>query len=101
MRGTIRIGCFVTLAPFILPAIVSRLRAVHPHLRIEVDEVDADGARDALRSGRVELLIGYDFALGGDIRRTVLADVNVTAKSADPPADTHTTGRPWRSVPCV
>jgi DNA-binding transcriptional LysR family regulator len=75
VRGSIRIGCFVTLAPFVLPAIVSRLRSVHPHLDIEVDEVDADGARDALRSGRVELLIGYDFALGNDIRRTVLADI--------------------------
>ncbi len=75
IRGTIRIGCFVTLAPFVLPAIVSRVRAIHPNLEIEVDEVDADAARDALRSGRVELLIGYDFALGNEIRRTVLADV--------------------------
>jgi DNA-binding transcriptional LysR family regulator len=75
VRGTIRIGCFTTLAPFVLPAIVSRLRTAHPHLRIEVDEVDAEGARESLRSGRAELLIGYDFALGGDIRKTVLADV--------------------------
>ena len=75
VRGSIRIGCFVTLAPFILPAIVNRLRLQHPHLGIEVDEVDADGAREALRSGRVELIVGYDFALGNDVRRTVLADV--------------------------
>lgn len=74
VRGTIRIGCFVTLAPFVLPAIVARVRAAHPYLEIEVDEVDADEAREALRSGRVELLIGYDFALGNDIRRTVLAE---------------------------
>lgn len=74
VRGTIRIGCFVTLAPFVLPAIVARVRAAHPYLDIEVDEVDADEAREALRSGRVELLIGYDFALGNDIRRTVLAE---------------------------
>jgi len=75
VRGSIRIGCFVTLAPFVLPAIVSRLRSEHPHLDIEVDEVDADGARDALRTVRVELLIGYAFALGADIRKTVLADI--------------------------
>jgi DNA-binding transcriptional LysR family regulator len=75
VRGTIRIGCFVTLAPFVLPAIVSRARADFPYIDIEVDEVDAEGAREALRSGRVELLVGYDFALGNDIRRTVLADV--------------------------
>lgn len=75
VRGTIRIGCFVTLAPFILPAIVSRVRASHPYVDIEVDELDADGARAALRDGRVELLIGYDFGLGNDIRKTVLSDI--------------------------
>ncbi|GAA4173857.1 LysR family transcriptional regulator [Gryllotalpicola koreensis] len=75
VRGTIRIGCFVTLAPFVLPAIVSRARTAYPYIEIEVDEVDADGAREALRAGRVELLVGYDFGLGSDIRKTVLADV--------------------------
>jgi len=30
--------------------------------------VDADGAREALRSGRVELALCYDFGLGDDIR---------------------------------
>ena len=74
VRGTIRIGCFVTLAPFVLPAIVSRVRAEHPYLDIEVDELDTDGARAALRSGRVELLIGYDFGFGNDIRTAVLSD---------------------------
>lgn len=88
VRGSIRIGCFVTLAPFVLPAIVARLRSAHPHLDIEVDEVDAEGAREALRSGRVELMLGYDFALGNDIRRTVLADVppHVLLSAAHPRA---------------
>ena len=75
VRGTIRIGCFVTLAPFILPAIVSRVRSAHPYIDIEVDQLDADGARAALRDGRVELLVGYDFGLGNDIRKTVLSDI--------------------------
>ncbi len=75
VRGSIRIGCFVTLAPFVLPAIIGKVREQHPYLDIEVDEVDAEGARDALRSGRAELVIGYDFAMGPDIRTTVLRDV--------------------------
>lgn len=86
VRGTIRIGCFVTLAPFILPAIVSRVRAAHPYIDIEVDELDADAGRAALRSGRVELLIGYDFGLGDDIRKTVLLDIppHVLVSAAHP-----------------
>ncbi|HEY1698533.1 MAG TPA: LysR family transcriptional regulator [Trebonia sp.] len=74
VRGAIRIGCFVTLAPFVMPAIVSRARSAYPYIEIEVDEVDADGAREALRGGRVELLLGYDFGFGNDIRASVLAD---------------------------
>jgi DNA-binding transcriptional LysR family regulator len=72
VRGTIRLACFVTLAPFILPEIVSRARAAHPHLDIEVDEVDAEEAREALRSGRAELSVGYDFAYGDGINREVI-----------------------------
>jgi len=73
VRGTIRLACFVTLAPFILPEVISQARAAHPYLDIEVDEVDAEEARDALRSGRAELSVGYDFAYGDGIEREVIA----------------------------
>ncbi len=67
VRGRLRIACFVTLAPFLLPALISAIQNAHPHLEVEVDEVDFAGARDALRSGRAELAIGYDFGFGDDI----------------------------------
>ena len=73
VRGTIRLACFVTLAPFILPEVISQARAAHPYLDIEVDEVDAEEAREALRSGRAELSVGYDFAYGDGIAREVIA----------------------------
>src|ERR1700733_3150587 len=72
VRGTIRLACFVTLAPFILPEVISRARAAHPQLNIEVDEVDAEEAREALRSGRAELSVSYDFAYGDGIKREVI-----------------------------
>jgi DNA-binding transcriptional LysR family regulator len=72
VRGTIRLACFVTLAPFILPEVISRARAAHPYLDIEVDEVDAEEAREALRSGRAELSVGYDFAYGDGFNREII-----------------------------
>jgi DNA-binding transcriptional LysR family regulator len=72
VRGTIRLACFVTLAPFILPEVISRARAAHPYLDIEVDEVDAEEAREALRSGRAELSVGYDFAYADGFNREVI-----------------------------
>ena len=75
VRGIVRIACFVTIAPFLLPALISRARAEHPYLEILVEEVDAEEAREALRSGRVELHVGYDFALGDEIDRDVVSQV--------------------------
>jgi DNA-binding transcriptional LysR family regulator len=72
VRGTIRLACFVTLAPFILPEVISRVRAAHPYLDVVVDEVDAEEAREALRAGRAELSVGYDFAYGDGITREVI-----------------------------
>ncbi|GAA4664229.1 LysR family transcriptional regulator [Frondihabitans cladoniiphilus] len=74
VRGTVRLACFVTLAPFILPAIVSRVQEEYPHLVVEVEELDSEGTRDALRTGRAELAVGYDFAFGDDIRKEVVGE---------------------------
>lgn len=75
VRGRLRIACFVTLAPFVLPALITAIQDAHPHLEVEVDEVDFAGARDALRSGRAELAIGYNFGVGDDITAKVIAEV--------------------------
>jgi DNA-binding transcriptional LysR family regulator len=72
VRGTVRVACFLTLAPFLLPAVISRAHAAHPYLDIAVEELDAEEARDALRAGQVELSVGYDFALGEDIDSDVV-----------------------------
>ncbi|WOF24027.1 LysR family transcriptional regulator [Microbacterium betulae] len=74
VRGTVRIACFITLAPFLLPEVISRARSRHPYLDIAVDEVDAEEGRDLVRAGRIELLVGYDFALGEDIRRETIVE---------------------------
>ncbi|MGP9694625.1 LysR family transcriptional regulator [Brachybacterium sp. AOP25-B2-12] len=72
VRGTVRVGCFITLAPFLVPDLIARARERHPQLEVVVEELDAADAREALRSGRVELHIGYDFALGSDVQREVI-----------------------------
>lgn len=72
VRGTVRIGFFVTLAPFVLPEVLSRARRQYPELLVEVDEVDARTAAEELRAGRVELTVGYDFGFGEDLVREVV-----------------------------
>ena len=67
VRGVVRIACFVTLAPFLLPKILSALAEQHPQLLVDVIEVHADGAEEELRRGGVELALTYGFPYGADI----------------------------------
>jgi DNA-binding transcriptional LysR family regulator len=64
VRGTLRLACFVTLAPFVLPRLISRVEQEHPNLRIEIIEADVDGTVELLLNGSVEGAIAYDF---GDV----------------------------------
>ncbi len=67
VRGTVRLACFVTLAPFVLPRLLSDLGASHPDLEVEVVEASADAIRTVLRNGTAELALTYDLALGTGI----------------------------------
>jgi DNA-binding transcriptional LysR family regulator len=64
-RGTVYVGCFATLAPFVVPRWVTELRRRHPDLRVEVHEDAADDLQRAVLDGRTELAILY----GIDLRR--------------------------------
>jgi DNA-binding transcriptional LysR family regulator len=64
VRGTVRLACFVTLAPFVLPRLLSDLGAAHPELAVDVIETSADEVRTVLRNGTAELALTYDLALG-------------------------------------
>lgn len=61
VRGTLRLACFVTLAPFVLPKLISRVEREHPSLRIEIIEADVEGTVELLLSGAVEGAIAYHF----------------------------------------
>jgi DNA-binding transcriptional LysR family regulator len=64
VRGTVRLACFITLTPFVLPRLLSDLGARHPDLEVEVIETSADAMRTVLRNGTAELALTYDLALG-------------------------------------
>jgi len=74
VRGTIRLAFFVTLVPFILPDLLVELRDRHPHLEVEVLELEAAAVSEALRSGTAEVALCYDLGLGPGIESTAIAD---------------------------
>src|ERR671927_298371 len=67
----IRVACFVTLAPFVLPELLADLAEHHPGIEVEVIETEAESLGAALRSGSAEIALTYDLGLGGEIERQV------------------------------
>ncbi|WP_369137454.1 LysR family transcriptional regulator [Modestobacter versicolor] len=63
LAGPLRIGCFVTLAPTVLPRLLSHLEATHPQVTLDFLEGPQDVLREALDQGRLDLAVMYD--MGG------------------------------------
>jgi DNA-binding transcriptional LysR family regulator len=75
VRGTIRMACFITLAPFVLPELLADLAEHHPGIEVEVRETEAEALSAALRSGAAEIALSYDLGLGPEIERQIVAEV--------------------------
>ncbi|MFJ5955950.1 LysR substrate-binding domain-containing protein [Paenarthrobacter sp. NPDC092416] len=75
VAGRIRIACFSTLAPFLLPGVLTKLREDHPALETEVIETDTAGCISALLSGQADVALCYDLDLPDAISRSVVDTV--------------------------
>ena len=56
----IRIGCFHTFAPFLIPRLIARTAALSSDLSIEIFEGDARRLKESLHSGEVDFAFTYD-----------------------------------------
>jgi DNA-binding transcriptional LysR family regulator len=72
IRGRVRLACFVTLGPFVLPRLIAELGEQHPDLQVDVIETEAHAMRAALRNGSAEVALTYDLGLGAGIDAEVL-----------------------------
>jgi DNA-binding transcriptional LysR family regulator len=71
--GRITVGCFVTLAPFHMPRLLSDLAVAFPFLEVDVVEGETGYLQSQLRNGRCELVLTYDLGLEADLERELLA----------------------------
>ncbi|MGP5394899.1 LysR substrate-binding domain-containing protein [Arthrobacter rhombi] len=60
VAGRVRLACYSTLVPFLLPGILAKLRTSHPALEVDVVEADSKGCTDALLKGQADIAIMYD-----------------------------------------
>jgi DNA-binding transcriptional LysR family regulator len=73
--GPLQVVCFSPIAPFYLPSILAGLKMEHPGLDVHVTEAVAGEVGEYLESGRAEVALTYDLALGDGIDRDVLAEI--------------------------
>lgn len=72
LTGTVRLGCYPTLAPSEMPRLVRELEETYPGLRVEVSTALAKGLHDGVRNGHLDLAIGYGHLLDDDLHHELL-----------------------------
>ncbi len=61
VRGTVRVGGLQSATRRVLVPAVARLLAEHPHLRVEVSELELEQALPELRLGRLDLVVSDEY----------------------------------------
>ncbi|MEU2349437.1 LysR family transcriptional regulator [Modestobacter sp. NPDC049651] len=60
LTGPLGIGCFVTLAPTVLPGLLTAMEQAHPRVALDFLEGPQDLLREALLDGRIDAAVLYD-----------------------------------------
>lgn len=79
VSGVVRVGCYPSLAPTVLPVLVSEFTAAHPDARVEIYENTQDELTHRLESGELDLAIMYDLDLDPSWRTAQLAQLQPRA----------------------
>jgi DNA-binding transcriptional LysR family regulator len=75
LRGRLGLGCFVTLAPMILPELVAAFTRATPGAEVAFFEADQARLVAALRQVEIDLALAYDLQLPDDIEFEPLAEL--------------------------
>src|SRR6186997_3666938 len=74
LHGELRMGVIPTIAPFLLPAMLPRLRSQWPQLKLYLREETSQAACEALHRGQLDcVLLALPFACG-DVESVALLD---------------------------
>ena len=67
VAGTLEIGCFLTIAPALMPSLIRRFQAAHKGITIACTIGNQEELDAGLRNGRFLVAVTYDLQLGDDI----------------------------------
>src|SRR5690606_38421997 len=88
LSGELRMSVIPTIAPFLLPRILPRLRKERPQLKLFLREETSDHAVESLHHGRADcVLLALPFATGEVESETIREDPLFVAFPAGEPLD--------------
>lgn len=73
--GTIKVGCFITLAPIVVPGLCHGFLQSHEDVEVEISEDDQSGLLGSLKQGAIDLALTYDLQLDSDIEFEPLVEL--------------------------
>lgn len=73
VTGLVRLGCYPSLAPTVLPSLITGFTEAHPDARLEVQENTQDQLTRGLESGDLDLAIMYELDLAATWKTATLA----------------------------
>jgi DNA-binding transcriptional LysR family regulator len=72
IEGTLMLGCYPTLTPFLMPRILGGFPQLHPSVGIDLFEGSVDAMQQRLLEGRCEVALMYDTGIVPDVAMTRL-----------------------------
>ncbi len=75
VTGVVRLGCYPSLSPTILPVLITEFTDSHPEARLEVQENTQDQLTRGLESGELDVAIMYDLELDGTWKTATLVEL--------------------------
>lgn len=70
--GPLVVGCFVTLAPTVLPRLLAEFEELHPRVTVDFVEGPQDHLQEALLAGEIDAAVLYDMGPLEELDRIVL-----------------------------
>lgn len=102
LSGTLRMSVIPTIAPFLLPRILPRLRRERPELKLFLREETSHAAVESLHHGRVDcVLLALPFATGEVEQEHIATDALFIAFPRDDPRDPPDIVKPSMIEPMI
>jgi len=70
--GSLRIGCYDTLAASVLPRLLAEFERRHPRVEVDFELGDVEGLLEGLSTGELDAAVLYDMGELGDVDRHLL-----------------------------